>query len=74
MPGAFLFMPKLTAMTTLTGSYGTVHEGDIFEVSEADAESLEMRGLACRYFAPATYETKVIVPEDPQKRRRESRA
>lgn len=42
-------MVKLTALRTLTGSYGTAHEGQSFEVSEEDAESLESRGLAERY-------------------------
>ncbi len=41
---------KLTALRTITGAYGTAHEGQSFEVeSEEDAESLESRGLAERY-------------------------
>ena len=42
-------MVKLTALRTITGAYGTAHEGQSFEVSEEDAVSLESRGLAERY-------------------------
>lgn len=45
-------MVKLTALRTITGTYGTAHEGQTFEVPEEDAESLEARGLAERYREP----------------------
>lgn len=70
-------MVKLIARQDLTGDYGTVHEGDIFEVREEDAAHYEAAGLAFRYFEPRpsfpAYQTKVIVPEQT-KRRRDFRA
>ena len=66
---------KLTALRTLTGTYGTVHEGDSFVISEeADAISLESRGLAERYREPGLkmrfpIENKAFTDSKPAARR-----
>lgn len=41
-------MVKMQALRPLTGDYGTVSEGQEFEVDPRGAERLEARGLACR--------------------------
>lgn len=60
---------KLTALRPLVGSYGHVFEGQSFQVSPEDAESLEARGLAERYrpavrFAVPTFTTKITEPAE----------
>jgi cytochrome P450 len=80
-------MIQLIALDSVFGDYrggsvtgvrtGLVHKGDKFWATERDAERLESRGLAMRYFEPrpvesfvpkfevpsVQYQTKVIEPE-----------
>lgn len=44
----FTNMTKLIALRPLTGDYGFVEEGKLFQVEEEDAIQLEARGLAKR--------------------------
>ena len=73
-------MPKLKANSIICGDYngrtggvrsGLIHQGEVFDATEEQAESLEARGLAYRYMPPRpptpevasfvpTYDTKVI--------------
>jgi hypothetical protein len=56
---------KLFADRTLTGSWGTVHPGQLFQCPDNEAESLIARSLAHRADVPKIlYETKVIVPRE----------
>ena len=41
-------MPRMKALRQLSGTYGEVVPGDVFEVDDASAVSLESRGLAER--------------------------
>lgn len=86
-------MPKLKANSAIFGDYnsitsgvrsGLVHPGEIFDATDEQAESLEARGLAYRYYPPAPkradpetfqpqYQTKVITPVLP-KHTRDNRA
>jgi hypothetical protein len=74
-------MPKLKANSIIYGDYagrtrgvrtGLIHTGEIFDATEEQADSLEARGLAYRYYPPMVprpealqYQTKVITAEQP---------
>lgn len=50
--GLMLQSIKMVALMPLCGDYGRPTTGDVFETNEEVAESLEARGMACRYLPP----------------------
>lgn len=58
---------KLIANRQLTGTYGTVVAGQMFEVDDETAMQLIGQGVAHKSDPPRIeYQTKVIVPEAPE--------
>lgn len=53
-------MPILKAIRQLTGDFGLVAPGALFETTEEEAEALEARGLVERYRVP----TKAMPPPE----------
>jgi hypothetical protein len=63
---------RLIAGRQLTGSYGTVVAGEIFEVEDDLGRQLVLAGNAVKAEPPRIlYETKVILPEAPEVSARE---
>lgn len=75
-------MPKLVALRSIYGDYkggsatgvraGLIHPGEVFEADDQQAESLETRGLAYRYYEPRVFTPKTVTIDEDKMLRAEA--